>query len=150
MKREACTAGAAAGFASTHTLSKTRNHNDNSLKLSLEAAPAGGSVLLHCDAPVISGGEVHSIGSLISEVLPSARRMVVDLSGVLAIDTSALGELVLMQMWADAAGYTLTFASPSKSVSGLLENTNLVSVLDLYSSVDAAIAALHQEGVQSA
>ncbi len=150
MKREACTAGAAAGFASAHASSKTRNHNDNALKLSLEAAPAGGAVVLHCDAPVISGGEAHSIGSLISEVLPSARRMVVDLSGVLAIDTSALGELVLMQMWADAAGYTLTFASPRKSVGGLLENTNLVSILDLYSSVDAAIAALHQEEVQSA
>ncbi len=128
---------------------KTRNDNDNALKLSLEATQAGSAVVLHCDAPVVCGREAHSIGSLISEVLPSALRMVVDLGEVLSIDTSALGELVLMQMWADAAGYTLTFASPRKSVGGLLENTNLVSILDLYPSVNAAIAALYQEEAQS-
>jgi len=36
------------------------------------------------------------------------------------------------------------------SVRGLFESTNLVSVFDVYSSVDAAIAAMRQENVQTA
>jgi anti-anti-sigma factor len=76
--------------------------------------------------------------------------MVVDLSGVLSLDSDALGELVLTHMWAEAAGYGLKFSSPSDSVRRLFESTNLISVFDVYASVDAAIAAMQQEEVQSA
>ena len=73
-----------------------------------------------------------------------------DLAGIDSIDSGGLGELVLTQMWAEAAGYTLKFASPRKSVRHLFEITNLVSVFDVYASVPEAVAAMVQEEIQSA
>jgi anti-anti-sigma regulatory factor len=120
------------------------------LKVSLESARFGTAVVLHCHDLAISGSEGRALAGLISEVLPSTRRMVIDLAAVQALDSGALGELVMLQMWAVAAGYVLTFASLSDSVRLLFESTNLVSVLDVYASVEDAIAAMHQEEVQSA
>jgi anti-anti-sigma factor len=120
------------------------------LKVSLESARFGTAVVLHCHDQAISRGDGRALAALISEVLPSARRMVIDLAAVHALDSGALGELVMIHMWAEAAGYALTFASPSDSVRGLFESTNLVSVLDVYESVEDAITAMHQEQVQSA
>ena len=120
------------------------------LKVSLESARFGTAVVLHCHDQAISRGEGRALAGLISEVLPSARRMVIDLAAVHSLDSGALGELVMIHMWAEAAGYALTFASPSASVRGLFESTSLISVLDVYASVEDAIAAMHQEQVQSA
>ena len=76
--------------------------------------------------------------------------MVVDLGEVKVVDSAGLGELVLLHMWAEAAGYGLKFASPSKSVRQLIELTNLVSVFDVYPSVADAMAAMYPEEVCSA
>ncbi|MGB0041242.1 MAG: STAS domain-containing protein [Terriglobales bacterium] len=120
------------------------------LKVSLESARFGTAVVLHYQDRAISRSEGRALAGLISEVLPSARRMVIDLAAVHSLDSSALGELVMTHLWAEAAGYALSFASPRDSVRGLFESTNLVSILDVYSSVEDAISAMYQERVQSA
>jgi anti-sigma B factor antagonist len=119
------------------------------LKLSLEAQP-GGAVVLHCKGRIIFGPEARALTEILAEVLPSARRMVVDLGGVEIVDSAGLGELVLLHMWAEAAGYTLKFASPRHRVRQLLELTNLVAVFDAYGSVAEAVAAMQHEEVCSA
>lgn len=150
MKPENSASAAAPKLASLRLPAARDTRSDKLPKMSIEDACIGGAVVLHCQGPVIFRGEARSLCGIISEVLPPARRMVVDLAGVRSLDGGALGELVLTHMWAEAAGYALKFACPSDSVRGLFESTNLVSVFDVYSSVDAAIAALHQEEVRSA
>lgn len=120
------------------------------LKLSLESTRFGGTVVLHCPETIVGSSDARALAGLISEVLPTTHRMVVDLTGVLTLDSGALGELVLTHMWAEAAGYALRFACPTPSVRNLLESTNLVSVLDVYASVAEATAAMYHEEVQSA
>jgi anti-sigma B factor antagonist len=120
------------------------------LQLSLDAGHSGGALVLHCQGRVLFRSEARALAGIVAEVLPSARRMVVDLAGIDSVDSGGLGELVLTHMWAEAAGYTLKFASPKKSVRHLFEITNLVSVFDVYASVPEAIAAMVQEEVQSA
>lgn len=73
-----------------------------------------------------------------------------DLAGVRSLDSDALGELLLIHMWAEAAGYALKFACPNNAVRRLFETTNLMSVFDVYASVPDAVAALHLEEVQPA
>jgi anti-anti-sigma factor len=124
--------------------------SDKQLKLSLEAGNIGSAVVLHCQGRMIFRGEARALSTLVAEVLPSARRMVVDLAGVDSVDSGGLGELVLTHMWAEAAGFTLKFASPKKSVRHLFEVTNLVSVFDVYGSVPEAMAAMVQEEVRPA
>ena len=116
----------------------------------LEAGHFAGAVVLHCQGRIIFHSEARALSTIVADVLPSARRMVVDLTEVDSVDSGGLGELVLTHMWAEAAGYTLKFASPKKSVRHLFEITNLVSVLDVYASVPEAMAAMVREEVQSA
>ena len=76
--------------------------------------------------------------------------MVVDLDGVESVDSAGLGELVLLHMWAEAAGYALKFAGPREAVKQLLALTNLASVFDPYGSVAEAVEAMYDEDVCSA
>jgi len=119
------------------------------LKFSLEAQ-SGGAVVLHCEGRIIFGPEARSLTDIVADVVPSTRRMVVDLAGVEVVDSAGLGELVLLHMWAEAAGYALKFACPRNSVRRLLELTNLSAVFDAYGSVAEALAAMYDQEVCSA
>ena len=123
---------------------------EKKLQMTLEAGHSGSAVVLHCQGRMIFHREARALSTIVAEVLPSAHRMVVDLAGIDAIDSGGLGELVLTHMWAEAAGYSLKFASPKRSVRHLFEITNLVSVLDMYASVPEAMAAMVSEEIRSA
>jgi anti-anti-sigma factor len=123
--------------------------SDNKIQLTLEAGSSG-AVVLHCQGRVIFHPEARALSTIVAEVLPAARRMVVDLAGIDSVDSGGLGELVLTHMWAEAAGYTVKFASPKQSVRYLFEVTNLVSVFDVYASVSEAMAAMIPEEIHSA
>ena len=129
---------------------RTSKTNKKKLNLTLEAEYSGNAIVLHCKGRIIFRSEAQTFSTIVAEVLPSARRMVVDLAGVDSVDSGGLGELVLTHMWAEAAGYTLKFACPKKSVRHLFEITNLVSVFDVYASVPEAMAAMYPEEVPSA
>ncbi len=122
---------------------------DKALVLSLEGT-ASGAIVLRCRGSVISRSDARALTSLIAEVLPTARRLVVDLAGVISLDSGALGELVVTQMWAEAAGYGLKFSSPTDSVRQLFEATNLESVFDVHSTAEDALNAMQQDQVHSA
>lgn len=124
--------------------------HDKKLKLTLETGHPGGALVLHCQGRIIFRGEARELATIVAEVLPSVRRMVVDLAGVDSIDSGGLGELVLTHMWAAAAGYSLKFASPKRSLRNLFEITNLASVFDVYGSVPEAMAAMVQEEMHPA
>ncbi len=124
--------------------------SDKRLQLTLEAGSSGEAVVLHCRGRIIFHDEARLLSTIVADVLPAARRMVVDLAEIDSVDSGGLGELVLTHMWAEAAGYTLKFACPKKSVRNLFEITNLVSVFDVYASVPEAMAAMVQEEIHSA
>ncbi len=105
------------------------------LKVSLESAGLGSAVVLHCHDRAILRDDARALAGLIADVMPSARHIILDLSAVHSIDGGGLGELVMIHMWAEAAGYALPFAGLSDSVRGLFEATNLICVFDIYSSV---------------
>jgi anti-sigma B factor antagonist len=131
-------------------LSARDGSSDKRLKLSLEAEHCGSAVVLHCQGRLIFRNEACALSQTVAEILPLAGRMVVDLAGVEAVDSAGLGELVLTHMWAEAAGYALKFASPSKPVRHLFELTHLESVLDVYASVAEAVAAMYEEDLRLA
>jgi anti-anti-sigma factor len=131
-------------------LSGAIRRNENRLKLRLEAGTLGGAVVLHCQGRILFHGEARALATVVAEVLPSARLMVIDLAGIDSIDSLGLGELVLTHMWAEASGYGLKFACPKKSVRYLFEATNIVSLFDIYPSVPEAVAAMTQEQIHSA
>ncbi|MFZ0481742.1 MAG: STAS domain-containing protein [Terriglobales bacterium] len=141
-------AAAASASARVRPAADTSAHAD--LILSLDYTRLGGAIVLHCEGPMLSRAGARTLSSLIAEVLPSTRRMVVDLAGLASLDSGALGELVMTGMWADAARYGLKFSTPADSVRLLFESTNLAAVFDMYESLEDALSAMDQEQVHSA
>jgi anti-sigma B factor antagonist len=139
-----------AGRALSGMSKKKDPQRDKEAVLTLEFERSDGAVVLHCRGRILFRKEFQTLPSVVAEVLPSARRLIVDLAGVESIDSGGLGELVLTQMWAEASGYELKFARPKKSVQQLFEITHLESVFDVYASVPEAIAAMPHAEARSA
>lgn len=118
--------------------------------LTLEFERSEGTVVLHCRGRILFRREFQTLPAIVTDVLPSARRLIVDLAEIDSIDSGGLGELVLTQMWAEASGYELKFAGPTKLVQHLLKVTNLDSVFDVYDSVPEAIEALAHRKARTA
>jgi anti-anti-sigma factor len=150
MKADNSVSGGAVRAASVKVSPPGGVRSDKGVKLRLDAARLESGIVLRCHGQVLFRSEARVLSNVVSEVLPSMRRMVVDLGGIRSIDSGALGELVLTHMWAEAAGYGLKFSSPTESVRQLFETTNLVSVFDVYATVEDALAAIEQEEVQTA
>ena len=70
--------------------------------------------------------------------------MVLDLSGVDAIDSAGLGELVMLYMRTKASQCELRLAAPRPEIWDLLHLTNLTSVLQVCSTVNEAIHSLRE------
>jgi anti-anti-sigma regulatory factor len=66
---------------------------------------------------------------------------------VSSIDSAGIGELALLQSWAQGQNVSLKCAAPTPLVRSLLDLTNLDSVLEVHPSLDAALASFREEQV---
>jgi anti-anti-sigma factor len=83
-----------------------------------------GVVIMHCEGRLVYGREC----ALFCAAVPHHRReIIMDLSGVTAIDAAGIGALVSLQ----AAGTYLRLVDPSQTVCQVLRLTNLYSVFDI-------------------
>jgi len=119
--------------------------------LKLDIRPQhGGSVVVHCKGRIVFGRDSRALTTVVADVLPAVGRLIVDLGQVESVDSAGLGELVLLHMWAEAAGHSLKFAGLRPQVRRLLELTNLASVFDTYDTLAEATAAMRHETLCSA
>ena len=117
------------------------------LKLSLETRNRGDVMIVHCQGRIVYRDEAAALSRVVGEVLQRARKLVLDLSGVSSMDSAGIGELALLQSWAQGQNVDLKCAGANSLVSTLLELTNLDSVLEVHPSVDAALASFYDEQV---
>jgi anti-sigma B factor antagonist len=117
------------------------------LKLSLETRNRGDVIIVHCQGRIVYRDEAAALSSVVGEVLEDSSKLVLDLGGVTSIDSAGLGELALLQTWAQEKNANLKCAGANSLVSSLLELTNLDSVLDLHPTVESALEALREERV---
>jgi len=116
------------------------------LKVSLETRNRGGVIVVHCQGRIVYRDEAAEFARVVGEVMEHGRRVVLDLSGVNAMDSAGIGELVLVENQARAKNIELKCAV-SGVVRMLLEITNLDSVMDVCESVDEAVGSLRDEQV---
>jgi len=122
-------------------------HKGWKLKLSLETRNRGDIIIVHCQGRIVYRDEAAELSRVVGEAQQQAKKLVLDLSGVNSIDSAGIGELALLQTWSEARSGSLKFAGASPLVSDLLELTNLDSVLEVHPTVEAALAAFHEERV---
>ena len=70
------------------------------MKLSLETRNRGEVIVVHCQGRIVYRDEAAEFSRVVGEIMEQARRVVLDLTGVSAMDSAGIGELVLVQTWA--------------------------------------------------
>jgi anti-anti-sigma factor len=117
------------------------------LKLSLETRNRGDVIVVHCQGRIVYRDEAVALSRLVGEVLQHRNKLVLDLSGVSSMDSAGIGELALLQRWAQEKKAELKCSGANALVLDLLSLTNLDTVLEVHPSVDAAIGAFREEQV---
>jgi anti-sigma B factor antagonist len=123
------------------------SYKELKLKLSLETRNQGDVIIVHCDGRIVYRDEAAALARVVGEVMQHARKLVLDLSGVSSMDSAGIGELALLQTWAQRQNASLKCAGANPLVTALLDLTNLDSVLEVHPSVDAALASFREEQV---
>jgi len=122
-------------------------HKELKLKLSLETRNRGDVIIVHCHGRIVYRDEAAALSRVVGEVLQHARKLVLDLSGVSSMDSAGIGELALLQTWAQGKNASLKYAGANSLVRTLLDLTNLDSVLEVHPSLDAALESFREERV---
>jgi anti-sigma B factor antagonist len=115
------------------------------LKLDLQTRAIDDVTVLYCKGRFTYRDEATAFSQKIAELLPNARRLVVELSGLESIDSAGLGELVVVHMWIRASGCALKLAGANPRVRQVLELTNLLSVFDVYPTLGDAVLSFQQK-----
>ena len=114
---------------------------ESKLKLSLETRQSGEVVIVHCQGRIVYREEAIALSSVVGEVLEPGRKVILDLSGVSAMDSAGIGELVLLYTQAQAKKAELKYANPRPYVKDLFDLTHVGSFLEIHPSVGEALAA---------
>ena len=118
------------------------------MKLDLETRAIEDVTVLYCKGRFTYRDEATAFSEKIAELLPNVRQVAVDLSGLEVIDSAGLGELVVVHMWIRASGCSLKLAGANPRVRELFELTNLLSVFDVYPTLDDALLSFQQQSAQ--
>jgi len=117
------------------------------LKLSLETRNRGDVVIVHCQGRVVYRDEAAALSRLAGEFLAQGSKVVLDLSGVTAMDSAGIGELALLQTWAQERNANLKCAGPNDMVRTLLDLTNLDSVVEVHPTLNSALESFREDEV---
>jgi anti-sigma B factor antagonist len=120
---------------------------ESTLKLSLETRNRGDVIILHCQGRIVYRDEAAALSRLAGSVLQHAGKLVLDLSGVTSIDSAGIGELALLQSWAQEKNAYLKIAGANPLVRTLLDLTNLDSVMEVHPTLDSALSSFREEQV---
>ena len=114
-------------------------HKESKLKLSLETRNRGDVIIVHCQGRIVYRDEAAALSRTVGEALQRGSKLVLELSGVRSMDSAGIGELALLQTWAQERNAELKCAGANELVRTLLGLTNLDSVLEVYPTLDAAL-----------
>jgi anti-sigma B factor antagonist len=112
------------------------------LKIEFDVRTLGETAVMHCKGRITYRDEALAFSRKVEELSGRASQLVLEMSAVEMIDSAGLGELVSALHSARQAGCELRLAAPARPVLTMLQLTNLLSVLEIHSSVDDAVMAV--------
>jgi anti-anti-sigma factor len=112
----------------------------STLKLSVETRQSGDITIVHCEGRVVYRDEALILARVVKATLGDSQEVIIDLGGVLDMDSAGLGELVFLHMAAEDQGRRLKLAGANVQVSELFELTRLSSIFQTFPSVADALA----------
>jgi len=124
-----------------------RVEKESKLKLSVEARNQGDVIIVHCQGRIVYRDEAAALSRVVGEVLHRGSKLVLDLTGVTSMDSAGIGELALLQTWAQELNADLKCAGANELVRTLLDLTNLDSVMEVHATLDGALESFRQEPI---
>ena len=109
------------------------------MKLAVSTTEVHDAVILHCKGRLQFGEESAVFSKVAHGILDSGRNIVLDCRELEIIDSSGIGELVLIYMRASSSGREVRIAQPNHRVVEILDLTNVSSLFRICSSTDAAL-----------
>ncbi len=122
-------------------------YKESKLKLSLETRNRGDIIIVHCQGRIVYRDEAAALSCLVGDVLQHTNKLILDLSGVSSMDSAGIGELVLLQTWAQRENVNLKCAGPNSLVRTLLDLTKVDSVLEVHPTLDSALESFREEQI---
>jgi anti-anti-sigma factor len=117
------------------------------LKLSVETRNHGDVIIVHCQGRIVYRDEAAALSRVVGEILHQGSKLILELSGVSSMDSAGIGELALLQTWAQDRSAELKCAGANMTVRTLLDLTNLDSVLEIHPTLDAALESFAETRV---
>ena len=112
------------------------------MSLSVEGRHCGTVYVLRCSGRVVAGEESVALEASINRGLHEFRRLVIDLGGVIRIDSTSIGLLVRYLSHTRSRGGDLRLSAAPPAVGDLLRATKLTTVFKVYDSEEEAITSL--------
>lgn len=109
------------------------------VKLNLQVARNDKVTVIHCRGRIVYRDEAAALSTAVIGNLAAQGHLVLELSGVEIIDSAGLGELLAVYHIAHARRSSLKLAAVRPQVLQLLHLTNLASVFEIHTSLEAAI-----------
>ena len=123
-------------------------HMESKLKLSLETRNHGEVVVVYCHGRIVYRDEAATLSLMVDELLHRGGKVVLELSGIHSIDSAGIGELVLLETWAQERNAQLKCAGAGKMVRRMLRVTHLDTVIALYATLDEALESFRERQVR--
>jgi anti-sigma B factor antagonist len=118
---------------------------ESKLKLSVEARNHGDVIVVRCQGRIVYRDEAAALSRVVGEVLHQGSKLVLDLSGVSVMDSAGIGELALLQSWAQERRAELKCVAADGVVRTLLDLTKLDSVLEVHVTLESALGSFRSQ-----
>ena len=119
------------------------------MALKMTTREVDGVSVVALDGRIVLGEESNALREKIKALIAEGKKKVVlNMDNITFIDSAGLGELVVVHMWIRASGCSLKLAGVNPRVRELFELTNLLSVFDVYPTLDDALVSFHRQSAQ--
>jgi anti-sigma B factor antagonist len=122
----------------------TKN-GESKLRLDLEIATIDGVMILSCRGRIVYRHEATALSAAVTRNCLRNEPLVLNLGGVEVMDSAGLGALVEVLQTLKLTDRVLKVATPQDRILKLLQLTNLTSVVEIFPSVELAVASCSEE-----
>ncbi len=112
------------------------------MKLTIDKRETEGVVILTCRGRIMIGEDANALRDTLKQVCSSARKVVLNLSGVTYIDSGSLGIMLGVYNSARSEGIEIKLAALGQRLQEVLQTTRLTRVFEVYGTEEEALAAL--------
>lgn len=109
------------------------------MQLKMSTRTLNGVTVVDCSGRILFGEESAILRDSVRSLLTPNNQVVLNLSGVSYIDSGGLGTLVALYTTARNAGGAVKLAALTQRVGDLLQITKLLTVFEVYDTVEAAV-----------